>query len=162
METYVSAFLNSMKKIAVFPGSFDPFTKGHETIVQEALLLFDEVIIAVGVNSKKKYLFSLERRIEHIRSLFDSEKIKVVSFQGLTVDLCREMDARFIVRGLRNSIDFEYEKSIAHMNKDLSGIETVFFLTAPNYAGINSSIVREIYLNEGDISKFVTKPEMLV
>lgn len=162
MVTYVLVFLNEMKKIAVFPGSFDPFTKGHEALVKEASLLFDEIVIAIGINSRKQSLFSLEQRTEHIQSLFDADTIKVISFEGLTVDLCRETGADFIIRGLRNTVDFEYEKSIAHMNKDLSNIETVFFLTQPKFTSINSSIVREIYLNNGDISKFVTNPQKLV
>lgn len=151
-----------MKK-GVFPGSFDPFTKGHEVVVKKSLALFDEVVIGVGVNSKKSYLFDLEKRMEHIRSLFkDEPKVKVEQFQTLTVNFCKEIGADFIIRGLRDSKDFQYEKSIAHMNKEISGIETVFFLTEQKYSAINSSIIREIYLNKGPIDAFVTNPDLLV
>ena len=150
-------------KRGVFPGSFDPFTKGHEVVVRKSLELFDEVIIGVGVNSKKTYLFDLEKRMAHIRSLFkDEPKVSVQQFQKLTVDFCKEIDANFIIRGLRDSKDFQYEKSIAHMNKEISGIETVFFLTEQKYSAINSSIIREIYLNGGPIDAFVTNPDLLV
>lgn len=151
-----------MKK-GVFPGSFDPFTKGHEVVVKKSLALFDEVVIGVGVNSKKSYLFDLEKRMDHIRSLFkDEPKVKVEQFQTLTVNFCKEIGADFIIRGLRDSKDFQYEKSIAHMNKEISGIETVFFLTEQKYSAINSSIIREIYLNKGPIDAFVTNPDLLV
>lgn len=150
-------------KRGVFPGSFDPFTKGHEVVVRKSLELFDEVIIGVGVNSKKTYLFDLDKRMDHIRSLFkDDSKVSVQQFQTLTVNFCKEVDANFIIRGLRDSKDFQYEKSIAHMNKEISGIETVFFLTEQKYSAINSSIIREIYLNEGPIDAFVTNPDLLV
>ncbi len=150
-------------KRGVFPGSFDPFTKGHEVVVRKSLELFDEVIIGVGVNSKKTYLFDLEKRMEHIRSLFKEEpKVSVQQFQKLTVNFCKDIDANFIIRGLRDSKDFQYEKSIAHMNKEISGIETVFFLTEQKYGAINSSIIREIYLNGGPINAFVTNPDLLV
>ena len=150
-------------KRAIFPGSFDPFTKGHEAVVRKSLDLFDRVIIGVGVNTSKKYMFSLEKRIEHIKSLFsDSDKITVQSFHTLTVNFCKEINATHIIRGLRNSNDFQYEKSIAHMNFDISGIETVFFLTDQQYAAISSTIIREIYKNNGSIESFVTNPELLV
>ena len=150
-------------KRGVFPGSFDPFTKGHEVVVRKSLELFDEVIIGVGVNSKKTYLFDLEKRMDHIRSLFkDEPKVSVQQFQKLTVNFCKDIDANFIIRGLRDSKDFQYEKSIAHMNKEISGIETVFFLTEQKYSAINSSIIREIYLNGGPIDAFVTNPDLLV
>ena len=152
-----------MKKIGLFPGSFDPFTKGHEIVVTKSLPLFDEVIIGVGVNSSKSYLFSLDRRIAHIKSLFaDAPKVRVEQFQKLTVDFCKDVDASYIIRGLRDSKDFQYEKSIAHMNKAISGIETVFFLTDQEYSAINASIIREIHKNGGPIDTFVTNPEMLV
>ena len=150
-------------KRGVFPGSFDPFTKGHEVVVRKSLELFDEVIIGVGVNSKKTYLFDLEKRMDHIRSLFkDEPKVSVQQFQKLTVNFCKDIDANLIIRGLRDSKDFQYEKSIAHMNKEISGIETVFFLTEQKYSAINSSIIREIYLNDGPIDPFVTNPDLLV
>ena len=150
-------------KRGLFPGSFDPFTKGHEVVVRKSLELFDEVIIGVGVNSKKTYLFDLEKRMEHIRSLFSDEpKVSVRQFQKLTVNFCKDIEANFIIRGLRDSKDFQYEKSIAHMNREISGIETVFFLTEQKFSAINSSIIREIYLNEGPIDAFVTNPDLLV
>lgn len=152
-----------MKKIGLFPGSFDPFTKGHEVVVEKALTLFDEVIIAIGVNSSKTYLFDLDKRIKHIESLFvKSPNVKVNIYNKLTVDFCTEVGANFIVRGLRDSKDFEFEKSIAHMNLEISNIETVFLLTAQKYSAINASIVREIYKNKGSIDAFVTNAHLLV
>lgn len=152
-----------MKKVGLFPGSFDPFTKGHEAVVRKSLTLFDEVIIGVGINSKKQYMFDLEKRIEHIKALFSvDENIRVEKFQTLTVNFCKEIGADFIIRGLRDSKDFQYEKSIAHMNYSISEINTVFFLTEQIYSAINSSIIREIYQNGGPIDEFVTKPELLV
>lgn len=152
-----------MSKIGLFPGSFDPFTKGHERLVHKSLPLFDEIVIGIGVNSKKQYMFSLENRIKHIQSLFENEpKVRVESFQKLTVDFCKDINATHIIRGLRDSKDFEYEKSIAHMNTAISGIETVFLLTDPEHAAINSSIIREIHANNGSIDAFVTNTEILV
>ena len=152
-----------MKKIGLFPGSFDPFTKGHEVVVTKSLGVFDEVVIGVGVNNSKKYLFDLNKRIQHIESLFKGEpRIRVEQYQTLTVNFCKEIGASHIIRGLRDSKDFQYEKSIAHMNLDISGIETVFFLTEQRYSAINSSIIREIHKNGGPIESFVTNPELLV
>ena len=151
-----------MKK-GLFPGSFDPFTKGHEAIVLKAINLFDEIIIGIGINSKKKYLFDTEKRIIHIKELFKNyPTVKVGTYQKLTVDYCKEIGANNIIRGLRNSTDFEYEKSIAHINTAISGLETVFFLTDEKYSSLNSSIIRDLYLNKVDISLFVTSPELLV
>ena len=150
-------------KRCLFPGSFDPFTKGHEAIVHQALSLFDEVVIGVGINSKKQGLFSTENKIAHIQSLFVSnQQVKVQSFQKLTVEFCKEIGATHIVRGLRDAKDFEYERSIGHMNHAISGIDTVFFLTAQAHSAINSSIIREMYQNGADIHPFVTRPELLV
>ncbi len=149
-------------RIGLFPGSFDPFTKGHEVVVHKALEIFDELIIAIGVNSKKQSFFALEKRKAHIASLFVDQTIRIVTFNKLTVDLCKELEASHIVRGLRDSKDFTYEQSIAHMNHQLSGINTVFFLTDAAYMPINSSIVREIHANNGDISHFVTNAHLLV
>jgi pantetheine-phosphate adenylyltransferase len=152
-----------MKRIGLFPGSFDPFTKGHEAVISKSLGVFDEVIIGVGVNTTKQYMFDIDKRITHIESLFKNEpKIRVEQFQMLTVDFCKEIGASFIIRGLRDSKDFQYEKSIAHMNFDISGIDTVFFLTEQQYSAINSSIIREIHKNNGPIESFVTNPHLLV
>ena len=152
-----------MRKIGVFPGSFDPFTKGHEVIVNKGIDLFDEIVIGIGVNSAKNYIYNIDNRIKHISSLFESNpNIKVEAFRSLTVDFCKEIGANTIIRGLRDAKDFQYEKSIAHMNKEIAGIETVFFLTDQKYAAINSSIVREIHKNGGPIDAFVTNPDTLV
>jgi pantetheine-phosphate adenylyltransferase len=152
-----------MKKIGLFPGSFDPFTKGHEDVVIKSLTLFDEVIIGIGINSSKNYFFDLNKRISHIESLFENyPTVKIMTYQKLTVDFCKEIGADFIVRGLRDNKDFEYEKSIAHMNQQISDIKTVFMLTAQKYGAINSSIVREIVRNNGNIDAFVTNADLLV
>ena len=144
-----------MKK-AVFPGSFDPITIGHEDIIRRGLDLFDEIIVAVGVNADKRYQFSLEERLAFIRATFNDEpKVQATTYQGLTVDYCREINADFILRGLRNPADFEFEKAIAHTNRKLSGIETVFLLTAAKTSFISSSIVREIISNQGDYTQLV-------
>ena len=148
-----------MTKIAVFPGSFDPFTLGHYDIILRALPLFDEIIIAVGENSTKNALFSVEKRLLMIQEVFSQyPKIKAESYPGLTVDFCRQKKAHYLLRGLRTAADFEFERSIAHSNKILfPELETVFLLTAPEYSFITSTIVREIFKNKGDISGFVPK-----
>lgn len=152
-----------MKKTTVFPGSFDPFTKGHECIVKKTLQLFDEVIIAIGQNASKNYLFDIENRKNHIRSLFkNDDRVKVEVFTGLTVEFCKSINADIIVRGLRDSKDFGYERSIAQMNYEISGIDSVFFMTVPEYTAINSTIVREIYKSGGSMDLFVTNSEKLV
>ena len=152
-----------MTKIAVFPGSFDPFTKGHEYIVSKALEVFDEVIIGIGVNTSKAYLFELSKRIKHIELIYSNEpRVKVASYEGLTTTFCIKNKANHIVRGLRNSIDFEYEKSIAAMNFTLEKIETVFFISEDHVSAINASIVREIFKSNGSIDSFVSHPEKLV
>ena len=144
-----------MKK-AVFPGSFDPITNGHFDIINRGVSLFDEVIVAIGVNAEKKYLFSLEERERFIEEAFkDQPKVKVITYSGLTIDLCKKEKADFILRGLRNPADFEFEKAIAHTNRVLSKIETVFLLTAAGTSYISSSIVRDVLRNGGDISKLV-------
>ena len=151
-----------MKK-AVFPGSFDPFTKGHECIVEKASALFDEVVIGVGNNTSKKSFYTIESRVKHIASIFqDNDKVKVAPFKGLTVAFCKDIGATYIVRGLRDSKDFGYERSIAQMNLEISDVESVFFMTVPEYTAINSSIVREIVKSGGGVSKFVTNEELLV
>ena len=151
-----------MKKTGLFAGSFDPFTKGHEAVVNKALQLFDEIIIAIGINSTKEGYFKLDKRQSHIASLFEGKNVRIVTYQKLTVDLCKEEQATHLVRGLRDSKDFSYERSIAHMNETLSGIHTVFFLTDQQYAAINASIVREIHKNCGEIDAFVTNAHLLV
>lgn len=143
---------------AIFPGSFDPITSGHHDIITRGVTLFDELIIAIGVNSNKKYMFSLDERKQFIEDSFaDNPKIKVVTYEGLTVDFCKKIDAEFILRGLRNPADFEFEKAIAHTNRVLSSIETVFLLTAASTSFISSSIVREVIKNNGDYTKLVPK-----
>lgn len=152
-----------MKQIGLFPGSFDPFTKGHEAVIRKSLVLFDEVIIGIGINTSKSYLFDLDKRRDHIASHFTSgENVRIETYQKLTVDFCKEIGAQHIIRGLRDAKDFEYEKAIAHMNHAISGIETVFFLTDQEFGAVNSSIIREIHRNGGDISPFVTNPHLLV
>jgi pantetheine-phosphate adenylyltransferase len=146
-----------MKKIAVFPGSFDPFTIGHEAIVRRALNLFDEIIIAVGANALKKNFYTLYDRKMMISKVFEDEpKVKVDHYEGLTVDYCKKNGAEFILRGLRTSADFEFESSIAQVNKVIEpGIESVFLLTIPEHTHVNSTIVRDIIRSGGDASKFV-------
>lgn len=146
-----------MKRIAVFPGSFDPITKGHESVVRRALPLFDQIIVAIGVNSEKKHMFSLEQRIEWIKGTFkDCGTVSVMHYTGLTVDFCRQVEAGYILRGLRTSADFEFESGIGHMNRHMvPEVETIFFLAEPEYTSLNSSIVREIIRYGGDVSAFV-------
>lgn len=141
---------------AIFPGSFDPITLGHYDIIKRSLPLFDEIVVAIGINADKKYMFSLEDRIQFIKdSLADEPKITVISYEGLTIDLCRKLNADFILRGLRNPADFEFEKAIAHTNRRLSKIETVFLLTAAKTSYISSSIVRDVIRNGGDYKMLV-------
>jgi pantetheine-phosphate adenylyltransferase len=149
-----------MKK-AVFPGSFDPITLGHVDIIKRALPLFDEIIIAIGINADKNYMFSLSERIQYLKNTFAKEsKISIDSYEGLTVNYCQKIDAAFILRGLRNPADFEFEKAIAVTNRKLSGIETVFLLTSAETSFISSSIVRDIIRNGGDASSLM--PEAIL
>jgi pantetheine-phosphate adenylyltransferase len=144
-----------MKK-AIFPGSFDPITLGHFDIVNRGVTLFDEVIIAIGENSSKDYMFSLEERKQFIENTFkDNPKVKVMSYSGLTTEFCKEIGVDFILRGLRNPADFEFEKAIAQTNRHLSTLETVFLLTSAQTSFISSSIVREIIRFDGDYKKLV-------
>ena len=135
---------------AIFPGSFDPITLGHEDIIRRGIPLFDEIVIAIGVNAEKKYMFSLEERKRFIEETFKNEpKISIVIYEGLTIELCQKINANFILRGLRNPADFEFEKAIAHTNRRMSKIETVFLLTAAGTSYISSSIVRDVIRNNG-------------
>ena len=146
-----------MKKIAVFPGSFDPFTIGHQSILERSIPLFDKIIVAIGINNEKKSFFDIEKRINWIKKVFSNEpKIEVETFTELTVDYCKKVGANFILRGLRTSTDFEYERQIGQMNKHLQEeIETIFLLTLPEHTFISSSVVREIVKYKSDISLFV-------
>lgn len=150
--------ITAMRKIALFPGSFDPFTKGHEDIVLRGLTLFDEVIIALGHNtSKSTRYFEVEMMLDKIRMTFAHHpNIKIQTFQELTAEFARRNGARYILRGLRNTTDFEYENSISQVNRHLnSDLESVFLITSPEFAAINSSIIREVHRYGGDVSKFL-------
>jgi pantetheine-phosphate adenylyltransferase len=141
---------------AVFPGSFDPITIGHFDIVERAVNLFDKIVIAIGTNANKKYMFNLEQRKKFATEAFSQFKnVEVIAYEGLTVDLCKSENARFILRGLRNPADFEFEKAIAHTNRKLAEIETVFLLTSSGKSYISSSIVRDVIRNGGDYTLFV-------
>ena len=141
---------------AIFPGSFDPITLGHEDIIRRGIPLFDEIVIAIGVNAEKKYMFSLEERKRFIEETFKNEpKISIVIYEGLTIELCQKINANFILRGLRNPADFEFEKAIAHTNRRMSKIETVFLLTAAKTSSISSSIVRDVIRNNGQYELLV-------
>ncbi len=145
-----------MKRKAIFPGSFDPFTVGHENVVLRSLDLFDEIIIAIGFNSNKNDFFPIEKRIVWIETVFKNyPQVKVSKYQGLTVEFAKEVEATHILRGLRTSADFEFERAIAQINKSMSGIDTVFLLTTPEHTPVNSTIVRDIIRHGGDASKFI-------
>ena len=148
-----------MKKIAVFPGSFDPITVGHVDLVKRALPLFDEIVVAIGVNSQKKYLFPLEQRLEWLEDVFEKEdKVKVGQFQGLTAHYCKTIESNYLLRGLRNASDFDYEKTISQLNNIVGvGLETIFLIAKPEYSHISSTIVREIIKGKGDASPFLPK-----
>ncbi len=145
-----------MKRIAIFPGSFDPFTIGHENIVLRAVGLFDEIIIGIGYNSNKKDFFPVDKRIEWVQYLFSEyPNIKVDKYEGLTVDFAKDKGAGYILRGIRTAADFEYERAIAQVNKAMTGIDSVFLLTTPEHTPVNSSIVRDIIRHDGDASQFI-------
>jgi len=148
-----------MSKVAIFPGSFSPFTIGHQSIVDRALPLFDKLVISIGINSEKQQYFSIDKRMQWIKDVYnDNPKIDVKKYKGLTVDFCKKENANYILRGLRDSNDFKFEKNIAHMNKELNAsIETIFIITPPEISHISSSIIRDIMKNEGDVSKFIPK-----
>ncbi len=141
---------------AIFPGSFDPITLGHYDLIKRSIPLFDEIVVAIGINAEKKYMFSLEERKQFIEASFaDEPTVSVVTYEGLTIDLCKKLKANFILRGLRNPTDFEFEKAIAHTNRKLSKIETVFLLTASKTSYISSSIVRDVIRNGGEYELLV-------
>jgi pantetheine-phosphate adenylyltransferase len=149
-------------KIAVFPGSFDPITVGHQSIIKRAIPLFDKIIVAVGINSTKQSMYSVEQRMDWIRKSFAGDaKIHVQSFEGLTIDFCHQQGAKYILRGLRTSADFEFERGIGQVNKLLDAdIETIFMLTSTRHTPISSSVVRDVIKHKGDISQLV--PEILI
>ena len=143
-------------KRAVFPGSFDPFTLGHQDIVERGVTIFDEIVIGIGHNADKNYMFSLDQRKMFIEQCFQNNpKVKVMDYVGLTIDFCKSINANYLLRGVRNNGDFEFEKAIARTNRELSEIETVFLLTSVQTSFISSSIVREIIRNKGDYKRFV-------
>lgn len=146
-----------MQKTAVFPGSFDPFTIGHEDIVLRALDLFDNIIVAIGVHSMKQPLLKIEARVEMVNQVFKScDQVSADSFEGLTVDYCRKVKASHMLRGIRTAADFEYERAIAQINKKmLPSVESIFLLTSPEHTPINSTIIRDIIRNQGDASQFI-------
>lgn len=147
---------NCCKRIALFPGTFDPFTRGHESLVTRALTMFDEVVIAIGCNATKKPLFAVEERIAMLKELYAREpRVRVVSYSGLTIDVARECGALFMLRGVRSVVDFEYEKSLADVNREISGVETVVLFTEPTYAHVSSSVVRELLHYGHDVSNLV-------
>jgi pantetheine-phosphate adenylyltransferase len=144
-------------KRALFPGSFDPITKGHQDIVERGLGLFDEIVVGIGYNTSKPGFYSIEKKLEMVQSVFKgNDKIKVKKFNGLTVDFCKEVEAQFILRGVRTNLDYEYENAIAKMNeKMMPGLETIIYLSRSKYSFVSSSIVREIIKHNGDVSQFV-------
>ena len=151
---------NCCKRVAIFPGTFDPFTRGHYSVVRRALSMFDEVVVAIGVNALKRPMFTAEERVAMLEGLFANEpRVRVMSYSGLTVDVARECGAQFMLRGVRSVMDFEYERSIADVNREISGLETVMLFTEPMYAHISSSVVRELIGYGRDVSTFL--PEQM-
>lgn len=151
------------RRIALFPGTFDPFTLGHQSLVKRVLTCADAVVIAIGINEKKQTYYTLEQRVEAIRSLYaDEPRVKVITYSGLTVDVAQQEGASFILRGVRSVIDFEYEKAIADVNRQLTGIETLLLFTEPAYAHISSSVVRELLHFGKDVSAFLPQKDTVV
>lgn len=148
-----------MKRIALFPGTFDPITIGHVNLVERAMFLFDEIVIGIGHNSSKSTLFSLTQRVDWIKEIYkNSPTVRVSAYEGLTINFCEEINASYILRGLRNMSDFDYEKNIAQMNKLVKpGIETIFLMCDPAYTPISSSVVRDLIRNGGDATPFLPK-----
>jgi pantetheine-phosphate adenylyltransferase len=148
-----------MEKIALFPGSFDPITFAHMDILNRSLALFDKVYVGIGLNSTKQSLLTPEKRAQMLQKIFaDNPKIEVVSYEGLTVEFCHKIGAQYMIRGIRSTSDFEYEKAISQMNHAMRPeIESIFILSKPGFSAISSTIVRDILRNGGDISKFVPK-----
>lgn len=144
-------------KIAVFPGSFDPITVGHVSLVQRALPLFDKIVVAVGVNSQKQTLFDLETRLNWLKQVFKNEpKVEIMHFEGLTAHFCNQIGAEYLLRGLRNASDFDYEKTISQLNHIVgNNLETVFLISLPEFSHISSTIVRELIKGKGDVKQFV-------
>ena len=155
LKPWKNKYLCVMKR-AVFPGSFDPLTLGHQDIVERGATIFDEIIVGIGHNAEKSHMFSIKQRKQFIAQCFqDNPKVKVLDYQGLTIDFCKSVGANYLLRGVRNNGDFEFEKAIARTNRELSNIETVFLLTSIQTSFISSSIVREIIRNKGDYKRFV-------
>lgn len=153
---------NCCKKIALFPGTFDPFTRGHFSVVERALSLFDEVVIAIGVNVQKQTMYSVEERVAMLEQLYAHEpRVKVTAYSDLTVDVARRCGAQFMLRGVRSVIDFEYEKSLADVNREIAGVETILLFTEPIYAHISSSVVRELIRYGHDVSTFLPEAMQL-
>ena len=148
-----------MQRICLFPGTFDPITKGHVDVIERAASLFDKLVIGIGINSSKQPMFSVEQRIEWINDIFKkNSKIEATSYSGLTIDYCREINAHYILRGIRYVSDFEYEKAIADMNRTLApDIETIFLTCSPEFSSISSTLVRDVIRNNGNVSKFVPR-----
>ena len=156
-------WLAEQRRIALFPGTFDPFTLGHQSLVKRVLTCADAVVIAIGINEKKQTYYTLEQRVEAIRSLYaDEPRVKVITYSGLTVDVAQQEGASFILRGVRSVIDFEYEKAIADVNRQLTGIETLLLFTEPAYAHISSSVVRELLHFGKDVSAFLPQKDTVV
>lgn len=164
-HTYTKSdtFQEQQSRIAIFPGTFDPFTVGHESLVSRGLEIVDEIVIAIGINDSKKSFFSLENRLAMLRDFYSQEsRVRVESYDTLTVDFAKKVGAKFILRGIRSVVDFEYEKAIADINRDISGIETLVLFAEPKIASVNSSLVRDLLRYNHDVSMFVPKGMELI